>query len=592
MSRPAALIDEEARRSIEEDLDSTLFVQAGAGSGKTTELVKRIVGLVATGRAKITGIAAITFTEAAAAELRIRVRECLEQTAQGKDQPTKYRQACSEALAHIDQAPISTIHGLCNRILAAHPIEAGLPPRFEVLEEVSESIGWQRRWSDELDSMARDPHMPQLLSVAFVLGVDEHRLEALARAVDYEWHLGRESHPDLPDVVQEVQQTASAGLVRLRACLGAAIKERSICTVPDDTLLACLERLAAHDQRLVAARSEIEALPLVVSEAPPSATRIGRANAWDGEIARVRELVAATAAERQDLIQQLVDLVAGALAHYFEARSHAAAESRVARGLLTFHDLLVLTAALLASEPLVLADVRHRYTHVLVDEFQDTDPLQLGIARLIGSTERAWEAGRCFFVGDPKQSIYRFRGADLQAYEAARHEIVGDGPTLLSSNFRSAPGIIDFVNACFAELLGERFQALDAARKLPGLTGEEGKEICKGAETLVHQVPVCMIGGEIPGKPTRREQRRIEAEDCAGVINQAVYEERWRVADPRSGELRPARLGDVAILVPRRTGLAELERALDSQAIGYRIESASLIFKSQEVRDILALARA
>ncbi|MGH9299732.1 MAG: UvrD-helicase domain-containing protein, partial [Acidimicrobiales bacterium] len=125
MNSKEQLVDAVARHSIATNLDATLFVEAGAGSGKTTALVGRIAGLVASGKAPIQSIAAITFTEAAAAELRVRVRERLAEVAACEHGEQARR--CEEALGHIDEAPISTIHGFCQRLLAAHPIEAGLP---------------------------------------------------------------------------------------------------------------------------------------------------------------------------------------------------------------------------------------------------------------------------------------------------------------------------------------------------------------------------------------------------------------------------------------------------------------------------------
>jgi ATP-dependent helicase/nuclease subunit A len=573
------LVDAAARRSVASELGVTLFVEAGAGSGKTTALVSRIVALIAGGRAQVTGIAAITFTEAAAAELRIRVREALENQARYAAPASDEQRRCIEALGHIDEAPISTIHGFCQRILAAHPIEAGLPPRFEVLDEVSESIEWQRRWSAEIDLLASDPAMGGLLSMAWVLDVHERRVETLARAVDEGWNPCRPESPDLRSVLSAAEQVAELGVAQLQQLLTAAVAARHICTDPEDKLLSRLEQLAEHADRLGAARSWSEALPLLVADGHLfTKQNVGQKEAWGGDADGVRLLVEEVAASYERLFQGLVDLVVGALAGYFEARSRAAASDRRSRGLLTFHDLLVLARDLLRDRTGVLVNVRRRYSHVLIDEFQDTDPLQLEIARLIGTEDGVWVAGRCFFVGDPKQSIYRFRGADLAAYEAAREEIVGPATTLLTSNFRSAPAIIDFVNSCFEDLFGERFQSLDAARTLP-----------QGA---IEASPVCVIGGQIPDKPSRREQRRIESEDCCRAIELAVRDERWAVEDASTGLSRPARLGDVAILVPRRTGLAELESALDQHHIGYRVESASLILKSQEVRDVLALARA
>ncbi|MHB1987756.1 MAG: UvrD-helicase domain-containing protein [Acidimicrobiales bacterium] len=584
----SSLVDDAARRSIRSDLGATLFVEAGAGSGKTTALVGRIVALVARGLGKITGIAAITFTEAAAGELRIAVRDALAQRANSASATPDERRRCGEALGRIDEAAISTIHGFCHRVLAAHPIEAGLPPRFEVLDEVSESIEWQRRWSTELDLLAGVEEMGELLSLAFVLDVSDKRIEALAKAVDEEWHRSRSDAPELVSVVARIGQRATTGVGELFRLIEIATAARSGCSDPEDKLLGRLDELSEFAVRLRAASQWQEAVALIRGEGAVFSRAVaGQKQAWGGDAARVRQLLDAVCSERENLVQDLFDLVVGSLAHYFEARAHAVALDRRGRGVLTFHDILVLTRDVLCEHAGVLSAVRRRFSHLLIDEFQDTDTVQLEIARLIGTESGVWTPGRCFFVGDPKQSIYRFRGADLASYESARAEIVGEEATSLTSNFRSAPGIIAFVNSCFESLLGERFHSLDAARRLavPALEGAGHGGPGEGP-------PVHIVGGELPAKALRREQRRIESEDCCGVIERAVFEEAWAIEDASPATTRPARLGDVAILVPRRTGLVELEAALDHHGIAYRIESASLIFKSQEVRDVLHLARA
>ena len=456
-----------------------------------------------------------------------------------------------------------------------------------MLDEVSESIEWQRRWSAELDLLATNEEMAELLSLGWVLDVHERRVEMLAKAVDQEWHRCRATPPDLRATLGEIERAAVRGLGELQRLIATAAAARSLCSAGEDRLLTRLDLLADHSERVALARTWSEAVPLVMADLSlfGNPSNLGQKGAWGGDTGSVRQLVGAVVSAHEMLVGELVDLVVGALAQYFEARSHVAATERRSRGLLTFHDLLVLARDVLRDNPGVLVDVRGRYRYLLIDEFQDTDPLQLEIARLIGAGEGEgegegeWAAGKCFFVGDPKQSIYRFRGADLAAYEVAREEIVGQSATLLTSNFRSVAPIIDFVNQCFEELLGRRFQALDAARSVGG-HGDAATS------------PVCVIGGEIPDKPLRREQRRIESEDCCRAIELAVFGERWTVEDTSSCRWRRAELRDIAILVPRRTGLAELEAALDQHDIGYRVESASLIFKSQEVRDLLALARA
>jgi ATP-dependent exoDNAse (exonuclease V) beta subunit len=592
------LVDDEARRRIGEDLDSTLFVEAGAGSGKTTALVGRIVALLRTGRATMREIAAITFTEAAASELRLRVRESLlEATAGPLDDAERAR--CEGALASIDEAPISTIHGFCQRLLAAHPIEAGLPPQIEVMDEIGESIAWRARWSRQLDRMAADPDLAALVGLAWMFGATPPRIEQLGRGVDDRWHLSTFDPPDVAAVMARCEQHATGALSAYRRAVAAAIAEREACRDDADRLVVQLEALALQATELDLVTRWQDGVRLLL-DAAPLKYKGGRAANWPGGIEEVRALVEEVASRREELLTVLRDHAFRTLAHLLESSAHEAAAERKRAGRLTFHDLLVFARDLLEGHPGALAAVRRRYRYLLIDEFQDTDPLQLEIAQLIGrETGRAsdsdsvavavgatvsgegWEAGRCFFVGDPKQSIYRFRGADLEAYEAARGAIVGDDITRLTSNFRSSAGIIEFVNACFAELLGERFQRLDPARS---------------ADTAVTLSPplavVNVVGGAFAGPMKRSQQRKHESEDCCRAIETAVDRERWPVWDPVAKAVRPARYGDVAILVPRRTGLAELEAALDAHGVGYRVESASLIFASQEVRDLLALARA
>ncbi len=148
--------DSAARAAIATDLSSTLFVDAGAGSGKTTQLVARILEILLTGRAGVDQLAAITFTEAAAGELRDRLAERLELAA-AADPTASRRAAAVDALAGLDGAAVTTLHGFARRILADHPFAAGLPAVFEVLDEVRSAIAFDDRWAGTVDTLLADP---------------------------------------------------------------------------------------------------------------------------------------------------------------------------------------------------------------------------------------------------------------------------------------------------------------------------------------------------------------------------------------------------------------------------------------------------
>ncbi|MCY4062369.1 MAG: UvrD-helicase domain-containing protein, partial [Chloroflexi bacterium] len=145
------LSDQPARDAILERLDQNMVVEAGAGTGKTRSLVDRVVALIRTGRARLGGIAAITFTESAAAELRARIAESLELAADDESLPQDQRKRCRLAVAELDQAAIQTLHSFAARLLGERPLAAGLPPGFTIRDEIAAEIAFEDRWSAWLD---------------------------------------------------------------------------------------------------------------------------------------------------------------------------------------------------------------------------------------------------------------------------------------------------------------------------------------------------------------------------------------------------------------------------------------------------------
>ena len=176
MSAPASapgLVDEKERfRITRSGLGDTLFVEAGAGTGKTHELVERVVNLVVEAGVPLRTIAAITFTEAAAAELRDRVREAFETRLADDGIGLVERAACEAAMVEIDQAAIGTLHGFCLRILGEHPLEVDLPPRVEILDEVASQLAFEERWGEFVDRLYEDPSTEDLVLRAWALGIE------------------------------------------------------------------------------------------------------------------------------------------------------------------------------------------------------------------------------------------------------------------------------------------------------------------------------------------------------------------------------------------------------------------------------------
>jgi ATP-dependent helicase/nuclease subunit A len=567
---------------MKHDHRATLFIEAGAGTGKTSVLVSRITDLVASGTCALKDIAAITFTEAAAAELRERLHDELVGRIESSDDSDL---ALTQALGELDEAAITTIHGFAQRILAEHPIEAGLPLRIRVLDEIESFLAFDRRFGRFLDALFDEPEARPLLTAAVHVGVTPENMRDVMRSLDEMWEVGPNSatKSDNEGFARTILDRVDAAVGVLEEAIGEALSMRSACVDPTDKLFLRLDELSDAVSDLKKTHEIHDRLSWLFEFRPPRAGNVGRKDAWAGiDVAEVREAFVEIEQERASAVGDLVDVILRALTERLLSTARAWSLERKAAGELSFHDLLVLARDLLDHNDKVRRALRERFKRIFVDEFQDTDPLQLEIVRLLGAEEKGGDvdAGRLFFVGDPKQSIYRFRGADAEVYETARKAMVGGDPDRLTTNFRSVPGLIDFVNGVFSEL----FNKVSGAEAFGPYTAMQSAR--KAASSVP---PVLILGGPSEEKMSASERRIRESFEIASTITHAITDS-WSVED--SSGVRPARYGDMAILVPRRTGLTELEDALEAQGIPYRLDSQALIYDSIEVRDLLACLRA
>ncbi|MXZ22899.1 MAG: AAA family ATPase [Caldilineaceae bacterium SB0665_bin_25] len=482
----STLSDQPARDAILERFDENMVVEAGAGTGKTRSLVDRVVALIKIGRANLGGIAAITFTESAAAELRARIAESLELAADDTSLPQDQRENCRRAVAERDQASIQTLHSFAASLLGERPLPAGLPPGFTIRDEIEAEIAFENRWAAWLDAALDDPMAQQALRPALVAGMTLDHMRTIADSFHNNYDL-------------------------LAAALFAAPTSRDAESGQASELLPVLELL--------------------------------------------RSFTLDYARERRDA------------------------------GQVEFLDMLVLARDLLRDSLPARDHFRERFTHILIDEMQDTDPLQAEIALFLAEETvdrtnpndrpRDWRKvqpakGKLFVVGDPKQSIYRFRRADIQQVELMRQAVDGEN-VLLQQNFRSLSPVINWVNHIFSQWMQGEAQAVYA----PLVTGaQDGRP-----------PPVRVMGGEVEG--LMGVVRRQEAEAIANGVRTAI-EKGWQVrSEDEDGALRPAVYQDICILMPRRAGFDALEIAFEEAGIPFRLESASLIYNTQEARDLL-----
>ena len=615
-------IDQIARDAIRTKTAATLFVEAGAGSGKTHELVQRIVGLVAGGVA-LPRVAAITFTNAAAAELRERVRLELGRAARGEYEKFSegQRANCEAALGTIDAASIQTLHSFAQRILALYPIEAGLPARLELREEVGASIAFEERWQPFTEDLLKDGGGSEEVATALVrglmLGLTVKQLRVLAKRFHEEWDRvlpAQFAQPTMPRVTAEAvvaglqeawdhrhnlksrkeDDRAYEALLRL----GPVLEELR------DAQEALTSALTADD-RLVA---EEQIIRLLAFNGKLSVGRSGQQGNWEGgALTAIREASAEAANARTELVSALRAACLGPLLRVLQTFVREYRDERVTQGTLEFHDLLILARDLLKRDPAVRRDLARRYHALLIDEFQDTDPIQIEIAVLIASDDpdagqKLWsevhvEPGRLFFVGDPKQSIYRFRRADIDLYRTATARFGSDptGETVsLVQNFRSVPSIIAWVNHVFGELfeLERKQPETGAVEQVPFAALDAWREDDDTAAVSVHLLgePLSTDGFNATSVRTL-EASRIAAL-VATIGDEGERAGRWRVWDDEVKQWRAPRFKDIAILMPTRTALPALEQALNEAGIPCRIESRSLLFETQEVRDLLTILAA
>jgi len=596
---PAPAPDQSQRDRIATDLDHTLFVTAGAGSGKTKSLVDRVTALVLDGGVDIGAIAAITFTERAAAELADRVRHAFEAVVDkpGERGPAGAA-AAAAALQGLDSAAIGTLHAFAQRLLRENPLEADLPPRIEVLDEIESEVAFEARWSafarEMFERALDDDSLKEAILVALAGRVTIPHLRDFAVILGDNWDrvAARRSLAHLSPVHPPLDE---ADVDRLLSDLGEAVAP--LASAPaGDTLTNRLQEFSLFLEQLGSATDDAERVEALLEMPKHKVSRCGKADSWGGtapcDEVRTRMVGVGERLEawRDSLIAAAVDRLIEELGRF----TMDSVEQRRSEGRLEFHDLLVLARRLLTQGPQA-ADVRRRlqgrYQRLLLDEFQDTDPIQVELAVGIAADPEApwpvggtWQEldvppGRLFFVGDPKQSVYRFRRADIQLYLQAQERFGSDLVTL-SANFRTVAPVLDWLNRVFGDLIqpvaGSQpaFQPLIATRAAPDDAGPS----------------VTVLGAQVhPGKPSADAMRRFEAADVAAVVRTAV-DDGWLVED--HGAPRPARLSDIAVLLPTRTSLEQLEAALDAAGLPFRAEASSLVYSTREVRDLLAVARA
>ncbi|HTS16562.1 MAG TPA: UvrD-helicase domain-containing protein [Verrucomicrobiae bacterium] len=540
-------VDRQARETAANGLDTTLFVEAAAGTGKTTALVARILSAVASGRARLPEIVAITFTEKAAGELKVRLRERLEETLRGAQ--------LAQALSDLERAHITTIHSFCAWILRERPVEAVVDPQFVVADDLQRQLLLEQAWEEWLETELA--HNPPALRQALMRGIELDRFpELVAQLVDHRDRLDRATQLDaMPldaaNVLARVKSVAPA----LERCLKHFRERTDNSCVRAQTLLDTLPSLdqASTDRQIAVLRSlEITAPKAIALLDGPEAFR---------EMKDLTKQLKALlddfrAAADHNFLVALVNWLRGFVDHFQKVKHE--------RAVLDFDDLLLKTRNLVRDNTEVRADLQRRFKFVVVDEFQDTDPVQTELVLLLGQGA----PGKLFVVGDPKQSIYGFRRADIEMYANARRQIEKTGKTLtFQQNFRSRSTILDWVNDVFSKILVKSEDGHYQPEYIP-LKPRPDLKTTEPSVTLLR--PNQFL------KATADELRRAEAETVARYLRRQVA-------------AGACQWGDVALLFRAYTGVETYSEVLEEHGVPFRVIGGRGYYQRQEIQTLSSL---
>lgn len=580
------LRDQDARDRIANDLDTCLLVEAGAGSGKTASLVIRMVNLIREGRCTMNSLAAVTFTRKAAAEMKARFqlemeRACRAETDSGR------RERLAAGLREIERCFIGTIHSFCALLLRERPLEAGLEPGFTEMDELEDRLFHRRVWNDYLQEV-RLKH-PEKLESLQEIDLEPRDLwyfyQALSLYPEFEAYHVEVPFPDLTGVRERLDSLLDLAAMRippqpltdrgyddLQHTLKRALQRREFLGLDDDRSLLKLLTLMDKEPRITQNRWYSREEALEVKQ--------------EYELFRSQFIEPVLRAWREYRHYHIVSFVLPAI-----SRSQ---EVRLREQKLNYQDLLLLTAGLLRDKPEVRRYFQKQYTHLLVDEFQDTDPLQAEIMFYLAGQdvrETDWRRliprpGSLFVVGDPKQSIYRFRRADIDTYNEVKTLLEKHGAVIrLTTNFRSVEEIGAWNNPVFSRLFPAEANTFQA-----GFTElDTVRESQTGAWAGIKKLTV-------PQVPRHRRIQIVEedARRIAAWIDWAIHGGIRLARTPeemKAGLDERPRPRDFMILVRYKADMHAYAQALEKMKLPYRLSGGGGLAGSDEIEEFIKLLR-
>lgn len=559
--------DQKEREAIVSDLKNSFFVEAGAGSGKTTSLVHRMVALIKNGECSIGEIAAITFTRKAASELRQRFQNELEKAYQ-EVETDEQEQRLAEALANLHLCFLGTIHAFCSRLLWERPIEAGIDGDFEVLEDTDSIV--QQAWDRYLLKVRLSS--PELLrsmeEMGFSLDILQQNYKRLLLYTDVHFPADDVEKPDFKAVLNELQNLVSEA--------GKEIPDPPYEGRYDNLQTAILK--GRRMLRFVPLHSSGQIVHLLqnfekdtfklTQKLWPDKEKAKECNTRFLEFSHSR-LKPVLRQWREHCYKRVLDFLFPAVQEFKNLKHEL--------GIMDYQDLLMTAAHLLKENKEVRSYFQKKYPKLFVDEFQDTDPIQSEIMLYLtgdNPEEENWQditirPGALFVVGDPKQSIYRFRRADLNVYYHVKQQMAqSDARSItLTSNFRSVASIGKLCNDTFRHIFAGEENPYQAVFE----PMETVKEDQSGNGVYVLQLPESL-----------KKKDEIIEEESKQIAQAIAYLMEQYDFQPK----------DFLVLLLTKENMAEYAKALANEDIPVRMSGGSSLANNKDVQDLVTLCRA
>ena len=583
------------------DIKKHVCVTAGAGSGKTTVLVERYLKILREGNVKkLRGIVALTFTDKAAAEMKDRI---VEELSAGKENESKQQgNSLWRFLEEINSAHISTIHSFCSRILREFPFQARVPANFSIIQGIDQKLLLQQTVKDTLKEIATntgDRHRAELTRLLQRYGGQQKLVDFFAAMVnqrDVIEHLIREiySNPDSTEVRETLKQQVREKLIsavdvaQFVRCLNAVLqfaRGKDAGAVRDLTQqLEALPERNPDSPEMLSLLKEIEDLITIGNGNIAKGAFLGsglKTTNIDAEIeflvstARKIRLIPAIGNNENEMDENLTDddFLLDTIRDLFILYDRILSDyqtTKLLQGKLDHNDLQLKTRDLLRDNQEIRQKVVSRHKYYMVDEYQDTNEIQYELVMLLTDNLKS---ANLFIVGDPKQSIYRFRGADVRVFEKTKKMLLDHCgiDVILAENFRSLRDTLGFVNYFFNSLMGDGAESEFEV---------EYKPLIKARPVDANGAVEILLGSQ--GSEPVNEPALI----ARHIKNMKMNADEIWVRENGVETKRSIRYDDIAILIRSRSHLPDIEHALLEEDVPYLTAGGVGFYQRQEIYDI------